>query len=155
MGFFQNRGLILTDESEEENARKHRQVMARHKELAKSVAGLIVGQRILGQSHGPNIKKVKWKEFEDMMRDYIAAQKEGLQADFSPQSTYARSLMYYVGGPRDGQLRDRPIRLLLENEVGMIGDTIIVLADAGPDDVGEGAYHQVTVALEKKEEGAG
>lgn len=86
--------------------------------------------------HGPDVMKVSWKEFEQMRQD----------PEFQSFATYAAKLMFYCdesGTPDTSKPRNRPIRPLLQNEVGMWRNHIVCLKDAGPDDVGEGKYHTV------------
>jgi hypothetical protein len=113
----------------------------RHKSLAQNVASVFMANRVI-DAHGPNVKKIPFKEYESLFREYTAAHREGVEipGGFRPASTYLNLLRLRP----DGSLRDRPLRNLLQNEVGMIGDVVIVLADAGPDDAyGEGHWFQV------------
>lgn len=89
---------------------------------------------------GPDVMKVTWKEFERMRHD----------PNFKSFAQYMNTLMYYTdrhGFVDFDKPRARPVRPLLQNEVGMYYHKIVVLADAGPDDIGEGKYFTVLADL--------
>jgi hypothetical protein len=114
--------------------------IARHRSLSQNVASVFMANRVI-DAHGPNVKKVSFSEYSEMFMAYTQAHREGMEdpQGFRPASTYVSLLL----NKPDGTPRERPLRRLLQNEVGMVGDVICVLKDAGPDDVGEGKYHQV------------
>lgn len=84
--------------------------------------------RVINPS-GDRVMKVSWAEYLRMRDD----------KEFTPFSKYASNLLLYA----DGTPRPKPVRPLLQNEVGTYRDKIVVLKDAGPDDIGEGKYFQV------------
>jgi hypothetical protein len=124
----------------EDEVRDIERRIARHRSLSQNVASVFMANRVI-DAHGPNVKKVSFSEYSEMFMAYTQAHREGMEdpQGFRPASTYVSLLL----NKPDGTPRERPLRRLLQNEVGMVGDVICVLKDAGPDDVGEGKYHQV------------
>lgn len=128
--------------------RKAKQTIRRQDVLEKMVRESLVDR--VHDPSGPNVHKVTFSDFRNMLADFAAYEKEGRANDcpFQPFSRYANNLLMYA----DGRPRPTPLRPLLQNEVGMWGTKIVVLRDAGPDDLGEGKYHQVSEDISKKEE---
>lgn len=87
----------------------------------------------LVEPNGDHVKKVSFEEWQRMKGD----------REFVPLERYVNDLFFKT----DGSQRQRPLRQLVQNEVGMFRGKIIFLKDAGPGDVGEGKYYQVPVAI--------
>ena len=93
-----------------------------------------------------NIVKMSFEDWSKLHGEWLQAQKEGLQHDsgYVPFSVYGVNLIFYS----DGRPRPRPLRALLVNEVGMIGEKFLILKDKMPGDKG-GLEIQVPVQIEK------
>jgi hypothetical protein len=87
---------------------------------------------------GDCILSVTWKEHLVLRQD----------PEFVPFSKYASNLLYYA----DGALRPRPVRPLIQNEVGTYRGKIVALKDMGPDDIGGKFFSGFDIGQETKQE---
>lgn len=95
---------------------------------------------------GDRVLKISAKEWKEKYAD---------DPEFTPRSQYwAKLALYPAGTPKAGQRREKPLRPLMQNEVGMYRGKIVFLTDAGYDDYGEGKYYVVGVDLKPAEEPA-
>ena len=127
--------------------------MRRQDARADHFAQVLQSPRVQGAS-GPDVLRVHFKEFQKMYADYLAERNDyeerrkqaaisgnpipAFNPQFQPFSLYGPNLACYDNGIP----RPKPLRPILENEVGMYKGKIVVLTDSGPDDLGE-KYHQV------------
>jgi hypothetical protein len=122
-----------------------RQEAKRPKMMSDAVMQALVTR--VKDPQGYKVVKVSPRDWEKMHEDYRLAHSAGMahKVDFEPLSAYMQKLLFMADGMT---LREKPIRPLLQNEVGMYvrGDkegTVIVHYDALPGDHGDGKYYQV------------
>lgn len=90
------------------------------------------------QPAGDQVMKVSFAEWQVMKED----------PEFQRFETYVNSLLFYVDEfGRPTKPRKKPVRPLVVNEVGMYRGKAVFVKDAGPGDLGEGKYHQVSAQL--------
>lgn len=145
-GLFKQPAPTLIIGDTEEAPRDTRQRMRRTEKISQVFEQAFMGaiDNRVKDAHGPGIVKVSFKEWQKMQGD----------PDVKTVAQYLMTLTHYCGvdgQPDPDKPRATPIRPLLQNEVGTWGDKIVILKDAGPDDVGEGAYFQVKEQLTKPE----
>ncbi len=100
--------------------------------------------------------RVSWEQFEKMHSEYREARLANRHHDFpfQPFSAYAQHITHYADGrPRvDAEGNPKPVRMFMENEVGMYMGKFVIL-DRNPGDLGSGTEHQVPAAAPVPERG--
>lgn len=120
--------ILLADDSDNLSELAQRQKGRSVKRLENTVHRALANARVVDPIGG-NFMKVSFKEFESMRQD----------PEFVPFSKYGQNLIFYS----DGTPRKSALRPIAQNEVGIWRGKLVHLKDAGPDDYGEGKYHQV------------
>lgn len=141
----QRKGKILVVSEDEAIAtdtdpRNARQTMRRSQAVANVVSEAFINT--VPDARGPNIMKIHIDDWSEMQKDPA----------IETFAQYGSKLMFYMeenGLPDLSRPRPKPLRPILQNEAGIWhhktkGDIILVFKDAGPGDVGEGKYHQVS-----------
>jgi hypothetical protein len=104
----------------------------RRVEMLDQLVQKVALERVQDPSGGSSVMKVTFAEFERIAKD----------PEFESLAKYMNKLLCYA----DGTPRAKPIRPLLENEMGMYRGRMVVLTGM-PGDTTAGTYVQVTETL--------
>jgi len=120
--------LVVGEDEDPLEAAKRQSRYKQTKKLGEAIAFSLNSARVPDPT-GSQFLKVSFKEYVAMRED----------PEFVPFAQYGQNLILYA----DGTPRPRPIRPIVQSEVGTYRGQIVYLKDAGPDDYGEGKYYQV------------